>query len=388
VSARVAIPVDDPLLLLALLCVCTVASEWLVRATALRHAGTALVVIVLTAVVANLGLVPTGSTAERPVPVYDVIFEHVAPLAIFWLVLRVELRRVLGVGLPLLALFAIGALGTTVGVIVALQVMGPEIFGEHAAAMAGMFAATYIGGSTNFNTIALHYGTVTQGVLYLAAIAVDAGLTAVWMVVTIAVPRLLHRQKRFADGEPPTSADTSDRESIDPSELALLIALGVGTWWLCRVTAAELEPLGLAVPAILLLTLVALLLAQLPAVARLRSASPLGMFAVYLFLAVIGAHCDIAAVAELGRIGLNLLAFVCILLTIHGAITFGAALLLRMDIDLAAIASQANIGGGTTALALARGLGRPELVLPAILIGSLGTALGTFVGFAIAAWVA
>ncbi len=46
-----------------------------------------------------------------------------------------------------------------------------------------------------------------------------------------------------------------------------------------------------------------------------------------------------------------------------------------------AVASQANIGGGTSALALARSLNRPDLVLPAILIGSLGLALGTYLGF-------
>ena len=39
---------------------------------------------------------------------------------------------------------------------------------------------------------------------------------------------------------------------------------------------------------------------------------------------------------------------------------------------------------GTSALALAKSLGRGDLVLPGILAGSLGTALGTFAGFAVA----
>ena len=38
-------------------------------------------------------------------------------------------------------------------------------------------------------------------------------------------------------------------------------------------------------------------------------------------------------------------------------------------------------------VALARSLGRPDLVLPAILVGSLGTALGTYLGFAVAEWL-
>ena len=40
------------------------------------------------------------------------------------------------------------------------------------------------------------------------------------------------------------------------------------------------------------------------------------------------------------------------------------------------IASQANIGGGASAIALAEAFDRKDLILPAILVGSLGNALG------------
>jgi len=65
-------------------------------------------------------------------------------------------------------------------------------------------------------------------------------------------------------------------------------------------------------------------------------------------------------------------------------LVYSAAYLFKIDSVVASIASQANIGGGTSALALARSLGREDLVLPSILIGSLGYAVGTFLGF----WVA
>jgi uncharacterized membrane protein len=102
---------------------------------------------------------------------------------------------------------------------------------------------------------------------------------------------------------------------------------------------------------------------------------------VYVFLAVIGAFCDLRRLAELGRLGLVLFGFAGVLVLVHGAVTFGVARLLRMDLDAAAIASQANVGGAGTALALARSLGRNDLALPAVLIGSLGTAIGTFLGY-------
>ena len=46
-----------------------------------------------------------------------------------------------------------------------------------------------------------------------------------------------------------------------------------------------------------------------------------------------------------------------------------------------AIVSQANIGGGASSIALAETFKRKELILPAILVGTLGNALGTYLGF-------
>ena len=129
------------------------------------------------------------------------------------------------------------------------------------------------------------------------------------------------------------------------------------------------------------LTVVALALAQIPAVARLRGARLLGMVAVMLFLAVIGAYCDVAAFQRIGALGISMLWFAGITVACHGLVAFGGAALLRLEPEVAAVASQANVGGGTTALALARSLGRADLVLPAILVGSLGTALGNFIGW-------
>jgi len=51
------------------------------------------------------------------------------------------------------------------------------------------------------------------------------------------------------------------------------------------------------------------------------------------------------------------------------------------DWDIVAIASQANVGSSTSAIAIAESLNRNELVLPAILVGTLGNALGTYLGF-------
>ncbi len=68
---------------------------------------------------------------------------------------------------------------------------------------------------------------------------------------------------------------------------------------------------------------------------------------------------------------------------IHGLVLFGGGLLIKADPDVLAVASTANVGGSTTVLPLARSLNRDELLLPGILVGSLGSAVGTYLGFAV-----
>ena len=138
----------------------------------------------------------------------------------------------------------------------------------------------------------------------------------------------------------------------------------------------------------LILTTLALVLAQLPHVQALRGTRLTGWLAVMLFLAVIGALCDLHALGSIGALGRDLMIFVVVILAVHGAVVFGGAALLRVDPALAAVASQANIGGSTSALALARSLGRGDLVLPGILVGAVGNALGTYLGFLVAAGLA
>jgi uncharacterized membrane protein len=110
-------------------------------------------------------------------------------------------------------------------------------------------------------------------------------------------------------------------------------------------------------------------------------ARAIGMYAIYVFLAVIGAFCDVRALGQLGSLGVALLTFATITVFVHGVVIFGVAAAARMDLDSAAVASQANVGGSTSALALAKSLGREDLLVPGILLGALGNALGTFLAF-------
>ncbi len=108
--------VSSSLFVLGILCLNIVLTEWLVRNTPLRHLGTSLLVILITAITSNLGIIPTNATEA---PIYDAIFKYVAPFAIFLPLLQVILKTILKAGLPMIGTFLIGSLGTAIGVAVA-----------------------------------------------------------------------------------------------------------------------------------------------------------------------------------------------------------------------------------------------------------------------------
>jgi len=359
--------------------------EWLCRKPGFRHIGTALLVIIVTAIEANLGLIPTTAT-----PVYDTIFSYLAPFALFLLLLGVNLKDLKQAGLPMLSMYLLGAVGTVVGVLVSVWVFSAqESIGPLFYALAGMFTGTYTGGSVNFHAVALHYNVSKAGNLFIAATAADNIITTLWMMVTLSAPRLL--QRRFprsltARSLPNSAAITgepidaySDSETMTPYDLGLLLSLGLGAIWVSQQLATVVP-----VPFVLILTTIALALAQFRVVNKLRGSRLLGLFGIYIFLAVIGAYCDVAALLSDGRLAGVLFGIIAVAVLVHAGILFGIGALLRQDWDVLGVASQANVGGSTSALALAKSLGRPDLQLPAVLVGTLGNALGSYLGIFVA----
>lgn len=161
--------------------------------------------------------------------------------------------------------------------------------------------------------------------------------------------------------------------------MAALIALGLGTVLLSNF----LQELT-TVPSVLILTTIALILAQTRIIQQLVGAKVLGLLSVYLFLAVVGAYCELGALAEVGDKAFSIFGFTLLIVLIHGLIIFAGGRLFKLDWSLISISSQANIGGASTALALSRSLKREDLLLPAILMGTVGAALGTYLGFFVA----
>ena len=180
-----------------------------------------------------------------------------------------------------------------------------------------MFVGTYIGGSINFNAVALEYGVIDDGLLYAGASVVDSGVTTLWMVATVFLPRLLTRRlsgKVESIATSPAADDTTDvdqdSETVHAFDFAVLLALGALAIWISRRAAAAIETSWeVSIPSILILTTIALAMAQFDAVRRLRGSRVAGWLGVMIFLAVIGALCDIGALSGMGELGARLTVF-------------------------------------------------------------------------------
>jgi uncharacterized membrane protein len=334
----------------------------------------AVVAIGTTMVLSNLGVIPVSA------PAYDIVWTYLVPLAIPLLLLRADLRRILTEAGPTLLAFVVGAVGTIIGTLIAFTVvpLGPE-----SAKLAGIFCATYVGGSMNFVAASQALG-LQSGDLLSAGFAADNLVMAVYFLVLFALPgsavmrRWLGERRVPADGH--EFEDEVAHRGPPPSLLGMIVALALSSA-MCAAGFAGERLLGIAGSGILILTAVTVAIATLmPAVAQLGGASEFGTLLMHVFFAVIGASAHVGTVL---RVGPMLFVFAGLILTIHLAFLLLAGRLVRIDLAEALVASNANMGGPTTAAAMAVARRWQALVTPAILVGTLGYAIATFVGVAV-----
>ena len=144
-----------------------------------------------------------------------------------------------------------------------------------------------------------------SGTQFAAINAADNIITTIWIVATLLLPRLLQarwpRRRAAGDGAENTAAAPVELElpeRVSVTHLALLLALGLGSLFVSQMISRALP----ALPYILTLTTLALGFAQFPFVQKLSGAKVLGYFTVLLFLAVVGAYCDLAALIANGAV--------------------------------------------------------------------------------------
>jgi len=372
--------ITDPLAVLAALAVVVYVSLRLeVRVRMFRALGAALVGILFGMLLSNIGVLPGES------PTYAFLVGPGLQVGIALILLGVNVRSIRDAGPTMLAAFALGAAGTAAGATVGALIFAPMV-GPETWKLAGQFTGTYTGGGANFAAVGQALDTSSD--IFTAALAADVSVTALWMATCLAVPVLLGRQaaEYAAPAHQPSPAGQpltleralySSGTAISLSDAAALVLIAVGSVWLSGVIASWIP----SIPAMLWLTTIVLAVAHIPSVQALPGGALWGNYLLLLFLASNGAQ---SVIANIVRLGPAVFYFAMTTVAIHGVVLFGMGRLLRLDWATLAVASQANVGGPASAMALAGARGYANQLLPGVAVGLLGYAVGNYLGLGVA----
>lgn len=364
--------------------------------------------LVMAMALANLRVIPTDAEA------YDFVWGYIVPLAIPFLLFKADLRKIWRGSCRIFGIFVLGSFGTVTGGVLAFSLF-KKVFGYgNTKSLMAMFVGTYVGGSVNLAAMA--DATNADKNLISASIVADNLLMVLYFFLLVALPGiewvrrhfrhpLVEAQERFArtDERPvkpvglKKKEKTSGAEDYWKSRPVSIIDLSSSIAAACMIVAVSrilagffdssilgdgfgLSLLrGLLGSQYLMITTITTVLATLfPGFfGNLAGAQEIGTFLIHIFFAVIGAPASIMLIIREAPL-LFLFAAVIILMNMLFSLGFGK--LLGYSIEEITVASNANIGGPTTAAAFAIAKGWHSLIVPALLAGTLGYVIGNYYG--------
>jgi uncharacterized membrane protein len=331
----------------------------------------------------SAGILPAES------PVYRAIARYLLPASLALLLLSSELRAIARLGRTALTVMAVGMAGIMLGGIAGFYALRPWLPPEAWKAV-GALVATWTGGSANLVAVAnaLSLAPELQGVL----IIVDTVVAYTWMGLLISFAARQEAFDRWTGADRSAvegvgqrlEADVAEKRPATVAEMTLMVGLAIVLTAVCLKVGALLPPVGQVLNAfswaIVLLTTTALLLSLTP-LARLEraGASTVGYAGFYLLLASVGAQGDLRRVIAQPQFVL----LGVIVIVVHAALLFAAIKLLRAPIFFLGAASQACVGGYSSA-PLVAAIYHPAMAPLGLLLAVLGNVAGTYLGLIVA----
>lgn len=348
-----------------------------------------------------LALVNTGIIPAHAVLYDDIVWGYVVPLAIPLLLLQTNIRRIWRETGRLLAIFLIGSVGTVAGAVISCVLLRTSIDGL--PQVAAMMTGSYIGGGVNFTALADAFKV--SGTLVSSTIVADNLNMALYFLILLGIagnsffrrfyphPLIDEVEQSGVSEEGKTlAASYWGRKDVSLRDIAMCVTYAVVVVTISKFLGATLSTL---VPPdgswlskmggtflgsqYVWITLISMIFASVfeKQANSMNGAQEIGTFFIYMFFFVIGVP---ASIMEILTNAPMLFVFCFIMVVVNMLFCLIGGKLLNFSLEDILVASNANIGGPTTAAGLAISQGWTKLVGPAMLVGTFGYAIGTYIG--------
>lgn len=343
-------------------------------------------------ILSNTGIIPLDAAA------YDFVWDYIIPLSIPMLLFNADIRKIGRESGRLLIIYLISGFGTIAGGIVAYNLLKGSFDGL--GSVLPMMIGTYTGGSVNLAAMSDVYNV--GGELVSSSVVADNLLMALYFFALIAAAGSKFFLKHYrhplidelagADNAEDAGAATYWKpKEVSLKDIAFCLALSLVIVAVSVKIAGVLGSLiptsnfilalinGLLGNQYLIITTLTMIIATLfpRQVGNIAGAQEIGAYLIHIFFAVIGVPASIYMILTKAPL---LLLFCALIVLTNMIFSFLFGKLFRFSLEEIIIASNANIGGPTTAAAMAIAKGWNTLIVPAILVGTLGYVLGNYYG--------
>lgn len=298
---------------------------------------------------ANFNIIPTTS------PVYDIVWDYAVPIAIPLLLLKADIRKIKNESGRIFKAFHISAFGTIVGTFIAAFALSSTLpyVADNLVMAVYFFICMSI---SSFKFFRCKFGMITTEAIeegnastYWTKKEISLKDIAVAITIAVTVASLSNEVSAYL------------KEIIPGTNILTNMAKNIfGNMYLIMTT--------------LMLIVATMFSKQLE---NINGAEEIGTFLIYLFFVVLGVP---ASISEIIKNGAFVLLFCTLAVLIHLIVTLGVGKLFKFKLDELLLASNACIGGPTTAVAMAIAKGWNSLIIPTMLSGIWGYILGNYAG--------
>jgi uncharacterized membrane protein len=262
--------------------------------------------------------------------------------------------------------------------------------------ISGMMIGVYTGGTPNLAAIARALAVPEELYILTHTAELVIGALVLLFLITGAKPlfgKFLRPYKKGAVDESQPILDVTDFESYEgffkrnnflgilkAFGVALLIfGIGYGSTFLFDGDAKDTA-------AVLTVTTLGIGASLVPAINRIKSSFQLGMYFIYVFCIIVASKADLLALFNVENVNLMVNLLLYIALVIVGSLILHALLswIFRINVDEYIITSTALSNSPPFVPVVAAAIRNKEVVVPGMIIGVIGYAIGNYLGVAIA----